>query len=44
MLTAWTEVTDRMLISSARHLRLILAGYARQTYDRVLEPHRPPGR
>ena len=38
MLTARTEVTDRMLIFGERHLRSILAGYARHYNGR--RPHR----
>src|SRR5262249_13585323 len=47
VLTARTEVTDRMLIFGERHLRSILAGYARhyngrQSHrSRVLRPHLP---
>ena len=38
MLTARTEVTDRMLIFGERHLRSILAQYARHYNGR--RPHR----
>ncbi len=38
VLTARTEVTDRMLIFGERHLRSVLAGYARH-YNRR-RPHR----
>jgi putative transposase len=38
VLTARTEVTDRMLIFSQRHLRLVLAKYARHYNGR--RPHR----
>src|ERR1022692_4576020 len=38
VLTARTEVTDRMLIFGERHLRLVLAEYARHYYGRC--PHR----
>ena len=38
VLTARTEVTDRMLIFSARHLRIVMAQYARQYNGR--RPHR----
>ena len=38
MLTARTEVTDRMLIFGARHLRTILAQYAAHYNGR--RPHR----
>jgi putative transposase len=38
VLTAWTEVTSRMLISGERHLRLVMAGYARHYNGR--RPHR----
>ncbi len=47
MLTARTEVTDRMLIFGARHLRTILAQYAahyngrRPHRGRQLRPPRP---
>ena len=46
MLTARTEVTDRMLIFSQRHLRIVMAEYA-QHYnwrrpDRALQLQ-PPG-
>ena len=38
MLTARTEVTDRMLIFSERHLRIVMAEYARLYNGR--RPHR----
>ena len=38
VLTARTEVTDRMLIVGERHLRSVLAGYARHYNGR--RPHR----
>ena len=38
VLTARTEVTDRMLIFGERHLRSVLAGYARHYNGR--RPHR----
>ena len=38
VLTARTEVTDRMLIFSERHLRIVMAGYARHYNGR--RPHR----
>jgi hypothetical protein len=38
VLTARTEVTDRMLIFGERHLRLVLAEYAR--HDNGQRPHR----
>ncbi len=38
VLTARTEVTDRMLIFSERHLRLVLADYA--AHDNGRRPHR----
>ena len=38
MLTARTEVTDRMLIFSERHLRIVMARYARHYNGR--RPHR----
>ena len=38
MLTAWAEVTDRMLIFSERHLRIVMAQYARHYNGR--RPHR----
>src|SRR5580700_4501064 len=38
VLTARTEVTDRMLIFSQRHLRIVLAQYARHYNGR--RPHR----
>ena len=38
VLTARTEVTDRMLIFSARHLRTILAEY--ETHYNGRRPHR----
>jgi hypothetical protein len=38
VLTAWSEVTDRMLIFGARHLRTILAGY--ETHYHGRRPHR----
>ena len=38
MLTARTEVTDRILILGERHLRSVLAGYARHYNGR--RPHR----
>ena len=38
MLTARTEVTDRMLIFSERHLRIVMAEYARHYNGR--RPHR----
>ena len=47
MLTARTEVTDRMLIFGERHLRSVLAGYAghyngqRPHRSRELRPPRP---
>ena len=41
VLTARTEVTDRMLIFGERHLRSILAGYARHYNGR--RPHRSRG-
>jgi len=46
VLTARTEVTDRMLIFSERHLRIVMAEYARHYNGR--RPHRalqlqPPG-
>ena len=47
VLTARTEVTDRMLIFGERHLRLVLAGYAahyngrRPLRSRQLRPPRP---
>jgi putative transposase len=47
VLTARAEVTDRMLIFGERHLRSVLAGYARQYNgrrphrSRVLRPPRP---
>jgi len=41
LLTARTEVTDRMLIFGERHLRSILAGYARHYNGR--RPHRSRG-
>jgi putative transposase len=37
VLTARTEVTDRMLIFGARHLRTILAGY--ETHYNGRRPH-----
>jgi putative transposase len=40
MLTARTEVTDRMLIFGERHLRTILAQYAAHYNGR--RPHRSP--
>jgi putative transposase len=52
VLTAWTEITDRMLIFSQRHLRLVLAQYEahyngrRPHRSRQLRPPRPdhPGK
>ena len=47
VLTARTEVTDRMLIFGERHLRLVLADYTahyngrRPHRSRQLRPHRP---
>jgi transposase InsO family protein len=44
VLTARTEVTDRMLIFSERHLRIVMAEYARQrakTAPRTLAPATP---
>jgi putative transposase len=47
VLTARTEVTDRMLIFGERHLRSVLAGYARhyngrrRHRSRALRPPRP---
>ena len=46
MLTARTEVTDRMLIFGERHLRIVMAGY--ETHYNGRRPHRsrqlhPPG-
>ena len=47
VLTARAEVTDRMLISGERHLRLVLAGYQahyngrRPPRGRQLRPPRP---
>ncbi len=41
VLTARTEVTDRMLIFGERHLRSVLAGYARHYNGR--RPHRSRG-
>jgi putative transposase len=41
VLTARTELTDRMLIFGERHLRLVLAGYARHYNGR--RPHRGRG-
>jgi putative transposase len=41
VLTARTELTDRMLIFGERHLRLVLAGYARHYNGR--RPHRSRG-
>jgi hypothetical protein len=38
VLTARTEVTDRMLIFSQRHLRIVMAQYARHYNGR--RPHR----
>jgi putative transposase len=38
VLTAWTEITDRMLIFGERHLRSVLAEYARHYNGR--RPHR----
>ena len=38
VLTAQTEVTDRMLIFSERHLRIVMAQYAR--YHNGRRPHR----
>jgi transposase InsO family protein len=38
VLTARTEVTDRMLISGERHLRIVMAEYARHYNGR--RPHR----
>ena len=38
MLTARAEVTDRMLIFGQRHLRSVMAGYARHCNGR--RPHR----
>ena len=38
MLTAWTEVTDRMLIFGERHLQTILAQY--QAHYNGRRPHR----
>ena len=38
VLTAWTEVTDRMLIFGQRHLRLVLAQYEAHYNGR--RPHR----
>ena len=38
MLTVRTEVTDRMLIFSERHLRIVMARYARHYNGR--RPHR----
>ena len=38
VLTARTEVTDRMLIFSERHLRIVMAAYARHYNGR--RPHR----
>jgi hypothetical protein len=38
VLTAGTELTDRMLIVSKRHLRAVLAGYVRHYNGR--RPHR----
>ena len=38
VLTARTEVTDRMLIFGERHLRTILAGY--ESHDNGRRPHR----
>jgi hypothetical protein len=38
VLTARTEVTDRMLIFSERHLRMVMAEYARHYNGR--RPHR----
>jgi putative transposase len=38
VLTARTEVTDRMLIFGERHLRIVLAGY--ETYYNGRRPHR----
>jgi transposase InsO family protein len=40
VLTARTEVTDRMLISGERHLRIAMAEYARHYNGR--RPHRAP--
>jgi hypothetical protein len=42
VLTARTEVTDRMLIFGERHLRSVLAEYARHYNGR--RPHRSRGR
>ena len=47
VLTARTEMTDRMLIFGERHLRTVLAGYARHYngqrphHSRELRPPRP---
>ena len=47
VLTAWAEVTDRMLIVGERHLHLVLAQYAahyngrRPHRSRQLRPPRP---
>ena len=38
MLTARTEITDRMLIFGQRHLRIVMAEYARHSNGR--RPHR----
>jgi putative transposase len=38
VLTARTEVTDRMLIFSERHLRIVMVQYARHNNGR--RPHR----
>jgi putative transposase len=38
VLTARTEITDRMLIFGERHLRLALAGY--EAHDNGRRPHR----
>jgi putative transposase len=41
VLTARTEITDRMLIFGERHLQPVLAGYARHSNGR--RPHRSRG-
>jgi hypothetical protein len=42
VLTVHTEVTDRMLIFDQRHLRTVLAQYARHHHQRRPVPRAPP--